>query len=494
MKSTIKLGIPNGMVTLVLISVSATVGIFAVDVDVGYVTAPMVATLFIALLFWQTLSYRRGRIPIIDIGTLTVLAIVCYTIIPILQFLLSGMNHTKFSAAPLYVLNPTPEQFGSFTWWYVVYLLSFVVGYLVTDSKSKMEHGNPVLPTQGTVKSLILLFIILSAVMFGIEKLYGINMYGVYDSEKMYDSYDVLLGMPLIFRQFYGIVGHTGVLFIVKIGFLLTIFLNWKKPGYRHIFYVLLFYTLANNILWMGARTELVLTLLASALMYHRFVKPLKLRILLSVGVILFIGFMIIGMMRGTANLSGNIDNFINILDNPELIFSINTEFQALFGGNYDLFWMRYSGYLNDVPLQFLLFDFIMIIPQQILFFEKLNVQDWVTKLSFNPGYFMFNPISQSIIGFGWIELTLRGLFLGFFFAKIRAWYVKRTVSFWATFFYFYLMIIAYYTIRGTAIYVTLTAILYRFIPVYFLVRLLSKSSKKGALTRVPDPSKTLEK
>lgn len=475
MKSRILPVTSKGMVLLVLTGFLAIACLFAVSADARYVLAPMAATFFIALLFWQTLSHRRGEIPLADIGTITVLATVCYTIIPPLQFLLSGMEHTILSAFQLYVLAPTPKEFGAFTWWYVVYLSSFVIGYLLTDSKSKMKRGNPMPPDPGTVRSFVLLFIILSVIMFAIETLYGINLYGVYDVERMYDSYETLLQMPLLFRQFYGIIGHNGVFFIVKLGLLLTIFLNWKKHAYRYALYAWLFLMLLSNVLWMGARTELVLTFLVSGIMYHRFVKPLRLKTILPAGVILFVGFMIIGMMRGAANLGANLENTRNILDRPEVIFSTGTEFQTLFGGNYDLLRMKQGGVLGEVPLQIRLYDLIMIIPQQILPFEKLNVQQWYLQQSDNPSFFMFNPISQSIIGFGWVELILRGLFLGFVFAKMRAWYIQRSSSFWATLFYFYLIIISYYTIRGTAIYVMFVSILFRFIPLYLLVYVVSR-------------------
>jgi hypothetical protein len=491
MKSRILPVTSKNRVVLVLagfLSIACLFVVFAVSADALYILAPISATLLIALLFWLSMGERHGKVPLADVGTVTVLATVCYTIIPPLQFLFSGMQHTSVSAYQLYVLNPTPEELGAFTWWYVVYLLSFVIGYLVIDSKNRKESGNPKHPDPGTVWSLALIFIILSAIMFGIEALYGINLYGVYDTDRMYDSYETLLQMPLLFRQFYGIIGHIGILFIVQLGLLLTIFLNWKKATYRYALYAFLSYMLASNVLWMGARTELILICTVSALMYHRFVRPLRLTLLLSVGLIFFAGFMIIGMMRGRASLGGNTETFRTIIARPETIVSGNNEFQALFGGNYDLFRMRQGGLQGEIPLQFRLYDLVMIIPQQILPFEKLDVQKWIGARSNNPSFFMFNPISQALIGFGWVELILRGALLGYVFAKTKAWYIQRASSFWATLFYFYLIIISYYTIRGTAFYVLIVSVLFRFVPLYFLVRFLTGrglGSRRDTLTAV---------
>jgi hypothetical protein len=298
--------------------------------------------------------------------------------------------------------------------------------------------------------------------------------------------------MPLVFRQFYGIIGHIGVQFIVKLGLVLAILLNWRKPFYRYALYAWLLFMLAENILWMGARTELILTLMAIAVMYHQFVKPLRLKMVVACGLALFTAFILIGVMRGSANLNANVENFRTTLDSTENIYAGSNEFQALFGGNYDLLRMRQTGLLDEPPLQFRLYDFVMIIPQQVLPFEKLEVQDWVSSRSNNPSFFMFNPISQAIIGFGWIEVIFRGALLGFFFAKLRAWYIRRSSSFWATLLYFYIIIISYYTIRSTALYIVLVSIAFRFLPLYFLIKFLT-GLRSNSTSSVSLSSKTVD-
>lgn len=452
--------------------------VFIIDADTALIAAPIAATLSIAFFFWQTLCHRRGEIPLADAGTLTVLATAFYTVIPPLQFWLSGMQHTTLSAWQLYILAPSPREFAALTWWYVVYLLCFVLGYLVFDTKTKRSTVIPRPPDQATIMSLLLLFMILSGTMFAIRSFYGIDLYGVYDIEKMYVAYETLLNMPLAFRQFYGIIGHNGVLLIIKLAILIIVFLNWKKNVYRLSFYVWIFTLVVSNILWMGARTDFVLMSIASAILYHRFVKPLKPVPILLGGTGLLVLFLMIGLMRGSANIDTNLENFSDIRQSSQTIFSTSNEFDALFGGNYDLLQMKQTGILGEVPLQFRLYDLVMLIPQQILPYEKLDVQEWYVSRSHIPGFFMFNPISQSIIGFGWVELIFRGLFLGFLFAKLRAWYVRRDSSFWPTLLYFYLVIISYYTIRGTALYMLFASVLFRFIPLYLIVRLLANRKR----------------
>jgi hypothetical protein len=465
----------NSRIILFVFGFLAALCLFICDDPARCVLAPIIAALFITLLFWLKLNERRKEIPLADLGVITVLAMSYYTVIPPLQFLLSGMQYTDLSARQLYVLAPTPEELGGFTWWYVIYLLAFAVGYLVFDLTNRRERINPRPPNNGTVWSFVILFVLFSAFLIVIDLLFGVKQSAVYGSEKMYAAYEALLQMPLLFRQFYGIIVSNGMFIIVKLGLLLTIFVKWKKPVYRYAFYTWLLLLFAGNILKMGNRTELVLISLASVIMYHRFVKPLRIIQITSVGMILFAVFMLIGMMRGSVTFMVNLEKLKHTLDSPNPISSRDNEFQTLFGGNYDLLYMKQSGLIEDVPLQFKVFDLVMVLPQQVLPFEKLDVQQWYINRSENPGYFMFNPIAQAIIGFGWVELILRGLFLGFLFVNLRAWCIRRASSFWATLFYFYLIIISYYMIRATAIYVLLVSVLFRFFPLFFLVLVMRK-------------------
>lgn len=470
--------IPQGVIWVAFAALSCAVWFVISADEIKYLIAPMAATVLAVAFFWTVLSARRQGPPLADPATLAVLAVTCYTVMPPLQYLLAGGQHTYLSAYPLYVLNPTLREFGGFMWWYVVYLVAFVFSYLAFDSRRTATPFAPNPPDRKTVALLVALWVLISVVMYAIEAIYGINLYGVYDVERMYDSYEVYLGMPLLFRQFYGIIGHNGIELIVKLGLLLTIFLSWGKPVYRWMLYCWLGVTLIRNILWMGARTELVLIFLACIIMYNQFVRRLKIWQMLPIGLCLFVGFLVIGFVRGQATLGSNLSNFKSNVDSFQLTASTNTEFQALFGGNYDLLRLKENGDLGKVPLQFTLYDVVMVIPQQLLPFPKLDVQNWIAARAL-PGFFMFSPISQAIIGFGWVELVVRGMLLGFVFAKARLWYARRSRRFWPTLAYFYLIIIAYYTIRGTAFYILIASYLFRFLPLYLVFRILRAKTRQ---------------
>jgi hypothetical protein len=71
--------------------------------------------------------------------------------------------------------------------------------------------------------------------------------------------------------------------------------------------------------------------------------------------------------------------------------------------------------------------------------------------------------VAQSIIGWDWVELVLRGAVLGLVCAAVHRWYARST-GLWATVFYLYLCVWAYYTVRATTFHVV-SLILLRLLP-----------------------------
>ena len=66
-------------------------------------------------------------------------------------------------------------------------------------------------------------------------------------------------------------------------------------------------------------------------------------------------------------------------------------------------------------------------IPSQVLPFEKIDRPAWYLS-TFYPifgdagGGFACGAISQALVGFGLIELVLRGALVGFVFARVQRW------------------------------------------------------------------------
>ncbi len=149
-----------------------------------------------------------------------------------------------------------------------------------------------------------------------------------------------------------------------------------------------------------------------------------------------------------------------------------SNEFQALLGTAYDVLRRKDAG--AYLPWYLYINDFSGILPpQQIMPFEKVAASEWYLReigLSGTGLGFMWGVISQSIVGFDWIELALRGGILGFILAKIHRWYVKKQSGFLATLFYVYLCLRIYYTFRDTT-FSLLAYVVWEVIPFYIILR-----------------------
>jgi hypothetical protein len=320
--------------------------IVLVSYDQWQVLLPVLTAIAVTGLLIVRVWNRTRVAPLFDIGCVTAIATLCYTIIPPIQYLLSGMQHSVLSAYQLYMLAPTPEEMGAFTWRYTIYLVSLAAGYVALADSPGIRTAHPVTDPITIV-------------------LYGVDRDLVYDPELLAQAYAALKGMPLIMQQIYVIV--LTMFFLVKLGLMMTLFLNWKKRSCRLILYAWLALILIGYIVKMGARTELVLTFFAAIIMYHRFVRPLGFGRFVTAGGAIFACFFIFGVMRGQMSVVANIENLQTMAYYSKIIFSLANEFQTLFAGAYDLYWMKEHGIIENVPLQFFFYDVVMLIPQQLL-------------------------------------------------------------------------------------------------------------------------------
>ena len=74
--------------------------------------------------------------------------------------------------------------------------------------------------------------------------------------------------------------------------------------------------------------------------------------------------------------------------------------------------------------------------------------------------------------------MVIRGVITGSAFGLLHKWYLRNNDSFWATVFYVFVAIKAYYMFRASTVYLPY-AILYNFIPAYLLVMFIKKTTTK---------------
>jgi hypothetical protein len=317
----------------------------------------------------------------------------------------------------------------------------------------------------------IALALLFSGLLGVVQFIYGFDLWSAYDSS-LYESYEKFQQLPLLLRQ--SVPKAQGGLLVVKLGLLAMLMASWNVKRWRYLVIVWLSVNTISFLVKMGSRTELLMIFLACGLLYHRLVRPLKPTFVVWASLLLLVGTIVFGVMRGGADLTINVANLISMISSHAAreLFSIANEFQTLFAGTFDLYQLKQAGTLSSVPWQVYAAEILMLLPQQILPFEKVSVQSWYSEVSEVPSYFMYGPISQAILGLDWIELVARGALLGCIFAKVHRWYVRRASGFHATLFYLWLTLWSYYTIRNSTFYFV-AFIVFDYIPVVVLVAAL---------------------
>ena len=441
--------------------------------DERYVALPGFACLLMVLWLWMTLWDQDQKMPFFDVGIFCSSATLIYTVYPLINYWAGGMQFDELSDSRLASFKITPVELGLFHLRHMIYLLSFIVFYSNFRRKSVIQVGNVISPNSATKYGIIICFFALTAYFTLFQVLTGVNVNASYESEVMEKNLASIAALPLIVLQLTGKL--VGILFIFKTAVLLIIVKRSKENKWLIIMLVWVLAELISAILVKGARTGATLFFMAALLFYHRMIKPLTTKNLLAFSSLLFMAFIFSGLYRSYDNL-GSLQ--IDLSQAHGSIFAATNEFQALLGTAYDVMQRKIdNAYL---PL-YLNFNDVMSVlpPQQILPFIKTSAAEWYLQ---EIGY-MWGVISQSIVGFDWWELFLRGAFLGYVLARFHNWYLKHQKEFLATVVYVYFCIQVYYTFRDTTGSL-LTNLVWVVVPFLILTRMSNIFTKKELLVK----------
>lgn len=456
-------------VVLEIIVLGAVANVSGSLMNAVLVLSPVCCTMLIATMYVAIIWQRDKSAPFFDLGLYMVFAILLYSVIPPLQFTLSGYKHSVFSARQLFDLQPDVGEFGRFTWRYVLYMAGFVLMYLKcrqTDTSVTMKV-NP--PDKLDVFILVMIYLVMEIIFAVLKNLYGVDYKVTYSTDTLDAQFANLQQLPGIIQQFYG--HFLGISFIVNIAIMAALFSNWRKRFFRYTFVIWIASLFIGYYFKPGARTELVLIIMVSLILFNRLVKRISVTRMAAGGALILTLFLAMGELRGGVS-NEKMDVTETTVDYRTVAFSMANEFQTLFAGAYDITKMVENGILTDVPLQLNLVELFMLIPQQLLPFEKVDVAEWYLANSTTRGFFMLNPVAQGAIGLGLMEIIARSALLGWFFARIHNYYLANGNKFWSAVFYSWMISQSYYSIRSSSFYF-LAFIVYRFIPFILLVLFL---------------------
>jgi len=460
-------------VAILLTVLVAVPSLLLADSDQRLVVAPSLVVFATALIFAGLIWDRQGHLPLLDLGGLFMLAAVCYSLLPFLGYLLSGMRYTQLSAPQLRVHPPSPDMFAAVAWRYVVFIICFAVAHLAVRGVEPRRRPPLRLPPGHVLAGVVILWAGALAV-FAVLWCYGIDLDPSYAADvKLARSRFVALPLfaQQIIQNLYEIrIGLQVALLVVLIRF-------WSRPWARVVLLGWILLMVCTRVHGLQARTDTAATLLALVVLYHTFVRRIPLGVLLAGGLAGLILFMAIPIVRNELDFVEGLRALGHWWTDADRAsrFSRMNEFQNGFAGAYDLYRLKRTHLLPDVPWQLRAADITVLLPRQLLPFEKIHPQLWYRhEVADTRGFFILNPIGQAILGLDWIELILRGGLLGMFFGAVHRWYARQPDRFWTVWPYAWLAVYSYAAIR-TPTFIHLYWIVYRIVPTALAVWLLAQ-------------------
>lgn len=430
--------------------------------DALYILLPLVSAIWICGFCIVKVWRRDGEIPVLDAGVLCVVFTTLYIVVPLLNFYLGGLDFGLFSDARLRQYRPAADELGLFFVNHVVYLAMLAFGYLLFRRSNRSLPRFAMTPPQPvTMKLLISAFLVVSLYFAVLLYIFGIGFRSGYGDEVRIST------GPLWLAQINGKLSEMN--FIVQAAVIGFLVLRKNDLLIRVFLFLLIAWNVVIAFVQPGSRGELMSLLLLTFLFWHKF-HGAPWRFTLVFLPTTFAAFMFIGLLRSFLDLN----DLALALDAFETLASATNEFQAMLGTSFDVKKMLEGGV--SVPAALAFNDIApMLPPQQLWPFQKLSGADWYLiqiGLDGTGAGFMWSVISQALVGFGLVELAIRGLVLGCFLAYLHRWYQRRYTKFIPTVIYTVLCLTSLWTFRDTTGAILWT-IWWSLIPLWILFRLL---------------------
>lgn len=432
------------------------------------------ALLALFAVFCAALRSRAGAsFSPFDLGIVFAAGIVAYSALPLFVFALTGFPETRlddFADARLLIIRVTEEDVVHVGLLYASLLLSFCAAYYVTSS------GRPIQPPSrsGNWTPTVVLVAVTYAFMASLPAL-ARTVFGIPEPESYFGSYTQFLELPIVVQQ----VLHrsTGIAAGLKILLVLLLMHAFRERSLGLIS-VWIMLELALLVVQSGARTPLFMLLFAALLGYHLLLRPISTRVAAASAAVALSLFLMLGAAR---------DLLFAEAGGGGAAFLTQNEFVTVFVNALDLVWLSEEGRIVDYGERFMFGDLLRLIPQQLLWFEKIDPAKWYVSTFYKEyaeigGGLAFGIVAESILGFGPMDLIGRGLMVGVALGTAQAWLTGRP-SIWKVACYVWLLANCYQSIRNTA-FVPAALFLYDFVPVLVLGWILHAWSARREASR----------
>lgn len=370
------------------------------------------------IVFWvyNQASRRDRRVPLDDVGIWWLGVFLLYSTLPPLSWLIQGGSYGPLSGR-LFKLQPTYGEIEYLMNISLSYILGFTLMFQVFLKRiPRPTNHRQVLINKSKMYSAILIIFITFFIGFLLSQ-FGL----IREAESYSDSYAVIYELPRPLAQLHKMLGVLSN--FSTLVFIVAIFQNW--PKFRLLLFIhllLLFFSIDPE----GSRGRIIIAFLAIIVAWHVLIRPIPSRKIFVGGFLGLVVFLALGIYRNISALT----------DLGGLGFEgIGVgEFDALWANAIELHQAKKNGEINiDFETRF--GEIIYFIPAQLLWFEKLSLNDWYLN-SFYPGLketgngWVFGAISQAVIGGGLIEAFIRGAILGSLAGLFMKW-VRSAQKYW---------------------------------------------------------------
>jgi hypothetical protein len=414
-----------------------------------------------AFLYLYVLTRRDGHLPIFEAATFFVLATTIYTVIPLLQFAMAGMESLNTGDYRMFVWAPTPQQFGGFAWRHVLLLGTFVIVYLFVRGKRFFSMRRFEQPPPAMLLVILTLVLILRGYFFVLDAYLGPTV-------SLYEGGTVgYLRLPYFLQQITSMLQM--ILLTLKQCLVIVLLSHWRQVWWRWLLLLWLAAEAALTVTAMESRTATVVLVLTFMVGYHLIVKPIRVWTAFAAGGLLLVGFLGFGLLRdvGRSGLAAD----------SRAAWGSPTEFMIVYGNAYDVYMRKAEGSLPPLPAYINFVDLYRLVPSQILPFYKWEPSTWykdeVMDAAGSGMGFLFGIVAQSVLGGDWIELFIRAVLLALFYAGAHRMWRRYSGSFWATIAYLFVLTWAYYAFRLSSFEI-LYRLVYYLIPAAVTVKLLT--------------------
>jgi hypothetical protein len=448
-----------------VVLISMWIGCLFLRADYRLVALPVATCITIPIVFLITLWRWNVQLPVFEVGAMFGAVSMLYAAVPGINYLSAGLTWTMLSDNRLPVEGIGTVEVARFTWPYAGFLLGFSITYLLVRGR-KLPAMKPVAPLRlPQIVTIITLFLSVELFIHGIEFLYGINFDPSYLNGGL-SEIDAYYRFPYLAQQIiHNVVGWRWVL---KMLFVAICLHRWKESlVWRFALAGILLFEVAQSTLRMGSRTATALLTIAAVILFHRLVRPITFKVAVSAAVLLIVGF----TLHGTARTVGGSLAYAQTKD--ARLWTTNNDFQTMFASGIIIEKYMREGYVGKAPWQAHFIDLVMLIPSQLLPIEKVDPSTWFYSSIKATQSSMFGLRAQPVIGFGWPDFMLRGVFLGALLAAIHRWYVKHSSSFWMLAFYCFVIVWSHYVYRSTMLWPAYF-VMYEFVPVMLITRATS--------------------